>query len=177
MPFHTFLGHRHTLPPGFVMELGHSDVTNAHRVIPRDAVHRRCAIALPTSSSVRLVGSSRAGRPHRSFQRVGTVQCACSAAVHAIVCSNPHTGVKKCKSLFVHCAREQRGQHELHAHSSAVGSTSTVVRKLFQLRNHNDTGGRTVQVLPREAQFHWADETSKNYKLNREDVYYIPPLH
>ena len=27
----------------------------------------------------------------------------------------------------------------------------------------NDTGRRTVQVLPREAQFHWADETSKNY--------------
>ena len=24
-------------------------------------------------------------------------------------------------------------------------------------------GGRTVEALPKETQFHWADETSKNY--------------
>ena len=70
---------------------------------------------------------------------------------------------KKCESLFARAACKPRGQHELHAHSSAVGSTATVVGKLFQLRNHNDTGGRTVQVLPMETQVHWANETSKNY--------------
>ena len=163
MPFHTFLGLSHALAPGFVMKLGHSDVTSVHRIIPCDVVHRPCAIALPTSPSVRLAKSSHANHPHRSSRRVGTTQHAFLATRHAIARSNPHAESDKCESLFARCAHKQRGQHELHAHSSAIGNTSSVAGKLFQLRNHNDTRGRTVQVLPREAQFHWADETSKNY--------------
>ena len=52
------------------------------------------------------------------------------------------------------CSRAARANSEgsagLHALSSAVGSTSVGVGKLHRLRNQNDAGGRTVQVLPRE---------------------------
>ena len=90
--------------------------------------------------------------PIRQFQGVGTVQRAFLATMHAIAHSNPHIESKKCESLFVRCAREQPGQHELHAHFSTVGSTPSVAGKLSQLQNHNDIGGRTVQALPKETQ-------------------------
>ena len=150
MPFLTFLRFSLALALGFVIKLGHSIVTNAHRVIPRDAVHRPCVSALPTSPSARTLESARAGGCRSSSQRVGAVQRDCSAVVHAIARSNPDTRTKKCELLFARATHEQRGQHELHAHSSAVGTTATDARKLFQLRNHNDAGGRTAQALPKE---------------------------
>ena len=124
------------------MKLGHYDVTSAHRVILRDAVHCPCAIALPTSPSARPLESAHAGRRHHSIQGVGTAQRAFLAAVHAIACNNPHTGLKKV-----------RRQHELHALSTAVGSTSSVVGKLFWLRNHNDTGGVLCRSSPERHSF------------------------
>ena len=157
MPLSHLLGLSHALALGCVIKLGHSDVTSAHRVIPRDAVHRPCAIALPTSSSARPLESARASRRHHSIQGVGTVPRAFLAAMHAIARSNPHAEGKKCESLFARCA------HKLHAHSSAIGSTSTVAGKLFQLRNHNDTGGRTVQVLPKETLVTGQVRRQKNY--------------
>ena len=106
MPFDTFLGLSHALALGFVMKLGHSDVTNAHHVIPRDAVHCPCTIARPTSPSAHPLESARASRRHCSFLGEGTVQHASPAAIHAIACSNPHAGPKKCESLFARCARK-----------------------------------------------------------------------
>ena len=89
-------------------DTGHSDVTNAHRVIPRDSVHRPCAIASPTSPRARPTQSARAGHPHRSSQPVGTVQRTFPAALHAIARSNLRTGLKKCESLFARCAQTAR---------------------------------------------------------------------
>ena len=156
------------------MKLGHSDVTNAHRVM-----HNRCCASPMRDCTANIVQSAPCTilprRPsHRSSQRVGTTQYACSAAVHAIACSNLHTRVKKCESLFARCVREQRGQHKLHAHSSAVGSISSVAGKLFQLRNHNDTGRRTAQALPKEALVTGQIRRQENYNYTERRVIIYP---
>ena len=124
-------------------------MTNAHRVIPRDAVHRPCVIAPPTSPSACPVESALTGRHTSSIPGVGTIQRASPAAIHAIARSNLHAEPKKCESLFARCACKQRGQHKLHAHSSAVGSSFLVAGKLFQLRNHNDTKAGPSRSSPK----------------------------
>ena len=51
-----------------------------------------------------------------------------------------------------------------------VGSTLSAMGKLHCLRNHNDTGGRTVQALPRERQVTAQYWRTKNYNFHRDNV-------
>lgn len=86
--------------------VSHSTMTTAHRVISVGVVHHPCAIVPPTSPSGRPLESSLASRHYPSIQGVGTLQRAFPGAIHAIVHSNPHIGLKKCKLLFMHTTHE-----------------------------------------------------------------------
>ena len=154
----------------------HSDVTTAHRVICLHAVNHLGAIMPPTSPSARPIESPHAGPHNPSIPGVGTPQCAFSAVVHITEHSNPRTGLKKCESLFTRCARTTRVAHTT-CPLPAVGSILSTIGKPSQLRNHNDIGGRTTQIPPREAQVIELVRDTKNTIIESLNVHYIPALH
>ena len=127
-------------------------MTNAHRVMH----HRCCASPMRDCTPNIAQRASCTIRPRRSS--ASFISTGWNRPAHFPGCSTRYCAQQSAhwtqKMRIAVCAlrAKQQGQHELHALSTAVGSTSSVAGKLSWLRNHNDTGGRTAQALPREAQ-------------------------